>query len=92
MHAVYWVIYGTVILFGVTVVAAFVWAIRTHQFQKFQQGAVSIFDPDEPVGEMTDGFPGESGPPPEVLDCDQDELSKLDPPDPTVKGTSIRHE
>ncbi len=42
---------------AVTAIAALVWAIRTGQFADFQQGARSIFDADEPVGDMTDHFP-----------------------------------
>lgn len=49
---------GSVVLFGGATVLALGWASRSGQFDNFQQGALSIFGPDEPVGEMTDGFPG----------------------------------
>jgi nitrogen fixation-related uncharacterized protein len=48
---------GSVVLFGGATVMALGWAFRDGQFDNFQQGALSIFGPDEPVGEMTDVFP-----------------------------------
>jgi nitrogen fixation-related uncharacterized protein len=51
-------IFGSVVVFGLTAVAGLVWAVRTGQMRHFARGAVSIFDEDEPVGVMTDGFPG----------------------------------
>ncbi|HEV3437730.1 MAG TPA: hypothetical protein VG122_10250 [Gemmata sp.] len=48
---------GSVVLFGGATVLALGWAFRDGQFDNFQQGALSIFGPDEPVGEMTDAFP-----------------------------------
>jgi hypothetical protein len=50
---------GSIVLFGGAAVLAMGWAFRDGQFDNFQQGALSIFGPDEPVGEMTDAFPGE---------------------------------
>jgi len=35
-----------------------VWAIRTGQMRNFSRGALSIFDDEEPVGTVTDSFPG----------------------------------
>ena len=58
MTLAYILIFGTIALLGITVVVVFAWAIRTGQFSDFQQGATSIFDDDEPLGEMTDWFPG----------------------------------
>jgi cbb3-type cytochrome oxidase maturation protein len=57
--AVLLTVIGSVTLFGGAAVLALGWAFRSGQFEDFQRGAVSIFDADEPVGEMTDGFPGE---------------------------------
>ncbi|MGF1583428.1 MAG: cbb3-type cytochrome oxidase assembly protein [Gemmataceae bacterium] len=54
------VIFGTIALMSLTVIIAFVWAAQTGQFESFQQGATSIFDEDEPVGEITDRFPYKS--------------------------------
>ncbi len=53
---------GSVVMFGGAAVLALGWAFRDGQFDNFQQGALSIFGPDEPVGEATDGFP--DAPPP----------------------------
>ncbi len=58
MSLVYVLIWGSVALFGATAVYGLVWAVRTGQMQDFGRGAISIFDADEPVGSMTDGFPG----------------------------------
>lgn len=57
MIPVYVVIFGTVLLLGVTVVTLFGWAMKTGQLRDFQRGATSIFDDDEPQGEQTDWFP-----------------------------------
>jgi nitrogen fixation-related uncharacterized protein len=51
---------GSTVLFGGAVVLALGWAFRNGQFDNFQQGSLSIFGPDEPVGEPTDAFPGEA--------------------------------
>ncbi len=47
-------------LFGITVAAvlAFGWAAHNGQFHDLKAGASSIFDPDEPEGQVTDAFPG----------------------------------
>ena len=50
-------VFGSVVLFGGAVALALGWAFRSGQFDNFQQGALSIFGPDEPVGEGTDEFP-----------------------------------
>jgi len=57
MTFAYLLIFGTIGLLSITVVVLFAWAIRSGQFADFQQGATSIFDDDEPLGEMTDWFP-----------------------------------
>ncbi len=59
MTLMYIFIFGSVIMFGLTAVAGLVWAVRTGQLQNFGAGATSIFDDDEPVGVMTDAFPGD---------------------------------
>lgn len=38
-------------------VAALIWAVASGQLGEFQKGATSIFDDDEPIGEITDSFP-----------------------------------
>jgi cbb3-type cytochrome oxidase maturation protein len=57
--AVFATVIGSIVLFGGMAVLALGWAFRSGQFDNFQQGALSIFGPDEPVGETTDAFPGE---------------------------------
>lgn len=52
-------VFGSTILFGGAVALALGWAFRSGQFENFERGARSIFDPDEPIGEPTDYFPGE---------------------------------
>ena len=51
---------GSIVLFGGAAVLALGWAFRAGQFDNFDQGAKSIFGPDEPIGEGTDAFPGVS--------------------------------
>jgi len=58
MQSIYYVIvFGMLAVFGGTVIWSLWWAIRGGQFSDFQRGAVSIFDDDEPVGQVTDVFP-----------------------------------
>ena len=45
-------------LFFLGAAAALYWAHRHGQLQNLDQGAESIFDEDEPLGERTDFFPG----------------------------------
>jgi cbb3-type cytochrome oxidase maturation protein len=45
------------------------WAVKAGQFHDLEKGATVIFDDDEPVGRITDRFPGASRsavPPPAV--------------------------
>lgn len=58
MATIYILIFGSIAIAGLTAVGALVWAVRSGQLQSFAAGATSIFDDDEPIGEMTDGFPG----------------------------------
>jgi hypothetical protein len=57
--AVFATVIGSIVVFGTAAVLAMGWAFRSGQFDNFQQGSLSIFGPDEPVGEVTDAFPGE---------------------------------
>lgn len=43
-------------------VLALYWAARNNQLDHLQKGAESIFDDDEPIGKVTDRFPGEAIP------------------------------
>lgn len=56
MTLYYILVFGILLLFGATVIWALWWAIRGGQFSDFQKGATSIFDEDEPIGEVTDHF------------------------------------
>jgi hypothetical protein len=58
MTLVYSLIWGTVVIFGATSVAALAWAVRNGQMRDPATGARSIFDAGEPVGLVTDAFPG----------------------------------
>ena len=42
---------------GVSAVCALFWAVRTGQMDDFRAGAMSIFDDEEPTGDVTDRFP-----------------------------------
>ncbi|MFM8272496.1 MAG: cbb3-type cytochrome oxidase assembly protein CcoS [Gemmata sp.] len=57
--ALFATVIGSIVLFGGAAALALGWALRDGQFDNFEQGARSIFGPDEPVGEATDAFPGE---------------------------------
>ncbi len=56
----YALLFAAVLLFSGGAVWALAWAFRNGQFDNFQRGARSIFDPDEPIGEPTDYFPGQT--------------------------------
>jgi len=51
-------IWVVIAMLGTSSVSALIWAIRSGQLGEFQKGATSIFDDDEPIGEVTDSFPG----------------------------------
>lgn len=55
---IYVMIWGFALVCGLTAVYGLTWAIRSGQMRQFGLGASSIFDDEEPVGEMTDAFPG----------------------------------
>jgi cbb3-type cytochrome oxidase maturation protein len=57
---VYAVLLGSIVFFGGAAVLALAWAMRDGQFQNFERSARSIFDPDEPIGQVTDRFPDRS--------------------------------
>jgi nitrogen fixation-related uncharacterized protein len=63
---IYILVFGSVLVFGLTAVAGLVWAIRSGQLRDFGAGATSIFDEDEPVGVMTDAFPDRDGAQPDT--------------------------
>lgn len=45
-------------IIAASALAAFWWAARNGQFENVEEGSLSIFDADEPVGRSTDTFPG----------------------------------
>lgn len=47
-------------LFFLAGAAALYWAHRNGQLNNLEKGSRSIFDDDEPVGEITDSFPSKS--------------------------------
>lgn len=63
-----WVFYGIAFLVSVLVtgsaVYALYWSSKKGQLRDLDQGALSIFDEKEPVGQATDHFPGEKSPRP----------------------------
>lgn len=57
-----WILFvSSVVLLPATALLALRWATRHGAFDDFQKTALSIFDEDEPVGQMTDRFPADSG-------------------------------
>ena len=46
----------SLVVFGGGAVAALNWAFRDGQMSNFARGAASIFDPDEPEGQITDAI------------------------------------
>ncbi len=66
MTFVYLLIWGTWIAFGISTVWALSWAVRQGHLSNFDDAARSIFDEEEPIGQMTDFFPGD-GPDGNVL-------------------------
>jgi nitrogen fixation-related uncharacterized protein len=58
MIVIYVLIFGSVLAFGLTAVYGLAWAVKTGQMRDFAAGGRSIFDEDEPIGSMTDAFPG----------------------------------
>ena len=56
-----WIFYTLAFLIAAaltgTAVYALYWASRHGQLRDFERGAASIFDQEEPVGQMTDHFP-----------------------------------
>ncbi len=59
MAAFYIALWGLAGLLGATAIAALVWSIRRGEFDQLREASLSIFDEEEPVGEVTDRFPGQ---------------------------------
>lgn len=58
MSFYYILMLGSLILLGGSAVYALYWAASHGQFSRMDQGAEIIFDSGEPVGKITDVFPG----------------------------------
>jgi len=79
---VYAVLLGSIVLFGGAAILALSWAVRDGQFQNFERGAKTIFDPDEPIGEITDCFP----------DCETSRLPTPPKPMHSANGVDKNHQ
>jgi hypothetical protein len=53
---------GSLVVLPTSALLALRWAIQTGQLNHFQKGALLIFDEEEPVGLITDRFPGAASP------------------------------
>ena len=58
MFFVFVVIWSFALLAGITMVWLLAWAIRRGEFNNPREAAKMIFDEDEPIGLVTDNFPG----------------------------------
>ena len=58
MTFAYILMWGCMLVFGASAVWALVWAIQSGEFNDIKGGAASIFDNEEPIGVITDAFPG----------------------------------
>jgi nitrogen fixation-related uncharacterized protein len=54
--AFYVALWGLAGLLGASAIAALVWSIRQGEFDHMREAALSIFDEEEPVGQVTDRF------------------------------------
>ena len=62
---VFWILVsGSVVVLPVTALLALRWAIRQGEFDDLQKTALSIFDDEEPLGQITDHFPVRADPGP----------------------------
>ncbi len=59
MTLIYIIIWGSWIVFGISVIWALSWAVDRGHLSDVEEAGRSIFDEEEPIGEMTDFFPGE---------------------------------
>lgn len=59
MFFVFIFIWSFALIAGITMVWLLAWAIKRGEFQNLREGSRMIFDDDEPIGRVTDHFPGE---------------------------------
>ena len=62
MYIVWLLFIGSVVVLPGTALLALRWALRHGEFNQLQKIALSIFDDEEPLGRMTDHFPGANPP------------------------------
>ena len=60
MLFVFTFIWGFALIAGLTMVWLLAWAIKKGEFHNLREGARMIFDEGEPIGVVTDHFPGEA--------------------------------
>ena len=58
MTVAYILIWGCMLVFGSSAVLALIWAVQSGQFRDPKKAAATIFDDEEPIGQITDRFPG----------------------------------
>jgi len=58
VFGVFMFIWSFALITGIVMVWLLSWAIRRGEFRNLRQGARMIFDKDEPIGLVTDHFPG----------------------------------
>ena len=57
--SIVWILFiCSVVVLPAVALLAFRWALRQGEFDNLQKTALSIFDEEEPVGRVTDHFPG----------------------------------
>ena len=61
MFFVFMFIWSFALFAGLTMVWLLAWAIKRGEFSNLRAGARMIFDESEPIGVVTDHFPGEPG-------------------------------
>ena len=66
----------SIVFFGGAAVLAFSWAVKDGQFTNFERASRAIFDPDEPLGEVTDRFPGS---PVREIELTRNEIGEIGP-------------
>lgn len=54
------IVIGSLVLLTGSALLALRWAVRSGQFRHLSRTALQVFDESEPVGQMTDAFPGEA--------------------------------
>lgn len=58
MLFVFMFIWSFALLAGIMMVWLLAWAIKRGEFQNMREGSRMIFDKGEPIGKVTDHFPG----------------------------------